>query len=58
MALLFLRISDCILQDGLVEFYDNGAAEKNHESPWPSMGKIFIGAVGVLALGAALIQKS
>lgn len=44
--------------DGLVEFYDNGAAEKNHESPWPSMGKIFIGAVGVLALGAALIQKS
>ena len=45
------------LQEGLVEFHENGA-EKNHESPWPSLGKICIGAVGVLALGAILTQKS
>ncbi|KAK3588707.1 hypothetical protein CHS0354_026025 [Potamilus streckersoni] len=39
-----------------VEFYKS--QDKKNESPWPSLGSICLGAVGVLALGAFLTQKS
>ncbi|KAH3720359.1 hypothetical protein DPMN_063256 [Dreissena polymorpha] len=44
--------------NGLSEFYDQAAEKKNEKNGWPSLGKWFVGAVGVLALGAIFTQKS
>lgn len=42
---------------GLAEFYEKSPHTKDR-SLWPSLGKMCLGAVGVLALGALLTQKS
>lgn len=43
--------------DGLAEFYEK-SPEKNDQSLWPKLGRVCLGAVGVLALGALLTQKT
>jgi len=41
----------------LAEFYEK-TPDTDDKSVWPSFGRICLGAVGVLALGAFLTQKS